>query len=219
MVDFYQIIYDESQRASCFEFAKVHFNDSLTVFFENDCIAKLVSNTQADKIAVCSWRLKQKLRWYIGKPREITQELLESDYEVMSFTKNTEMHRMFAFAESNHKGFLVAFKKVLDAIGKTCPGEVKKPIYQNHFSAKREIYQDYVKEYLNPAMEIMKNDPEINKMVMVDSNYSKLAPKEPDHLDKLRDQIGINYYPLAPFLLERLFSIYVHNNKINVTHL
>lgn len=129
------------------------------------------------------------------------------------------MHRMFAFADASHKGFTVAFRKVVEGIGKKCPGEVKIPIYQNHFSAKRDIYHDYVKEYLNPAMEIMQNDPEINKLVMADSNYSTLTSKRPDHLKEIEQKLGINYYPLAPFLLERLFSVYVHNKKINVSWL
>lgn len=217
MVEFYQIIYDDSQRKECYPFARVHFNETLTYFFENTIISELVGASQADKIAVCSWKLKQKLRWYIGKPREITQELLESDYEVMSFTKNTKAHGMLAFANVSHKGFMVSFKKVVEGIGKKCPGEVKIPIYQNHFSSKREIYQDYVKEYLNPAMEIMQNDPEINKLVMADSNYSTLTSKKPEHLKEIEQKLGMPYYPLAPFLLERLFSVYVHNKKINVS--
>jgi hypothetical protein len=214
-----QIIYDESQRASCYPFAEVYFNKELTPFFENTVISELVSASQDSKIAVCSWKLKQKLRWHIGKPRDITPELLESDYDVMSFTKNTKAHGMLAFANTSHNGFIVAFKKVVEGIGKKCPGEVKNPIYQNHHSSKREIYQAYVKEYLNPAMEIMQNDTEINKLVMADSNYSTLTSKRPEHLKEIEQKLGIGYYPLCPFLLERLFSVFVHNEKINVSWL
>jgi hypothetical protein len=211
-----QVIYDESQRSHCYPFADVYFNNTLTIFFENDLIVKIVTASTDDKIAVCSWKLKSKLRYYIGRPREITQELLESDYEVMSFTKNTERHRMFNAANLWHPGFLEIFDKIMAAIGVNRPGEVKIPIYQNHFSAKRDIYQDYVKSYLVPAMEVMKNDPEINTLVMKDSKYSDLSHQSGE---MLKEKIGINYYPLAPFLLERLFSVYIHNKKIRVTHL
>jgi hypothetical protein len=214
-----QIVYDDSQRDSCYPFAEVHFNQALTIFFENSVISELVSAAQVDKIAVCSWKLRQKMRWYIGKPRELTQEILESDYDVMSFTKNTKNHTMFAAAETNHKGFIKTFSKICDSIGVKFKGDVRIPIYQNHFSAKTEIYQDYVKEYLNPAMEVMKNDPEINKLIMADSNYSSLTSTKPEQLEKLKEKIGIGYYPLAPFLLERLFSVYVQNKNVNVTWL
>lgn len=214
-----QIIYDESQREKCYTFAEVYFNQELTIFFENSVISKLVIDSQTDKIAVCSWKLYEKMKWYIGVPREITPELLESDYEVLSFTKNTKDHRMFAAAENWHKGFVDIFKKVCDATGIRFTGEVKNPIYQNHFSAKTEIYKDYVTTYLNPVMGLMENDPEINKMVMTNSNYSKLVKSTPEEIERLKQKIGIDYYPIAPFLLERLFSVYVQNKNINVSWL
>lgn len=214
-----QIIYDDRQREACYPFAQIYFNHSLTIFFENSVIVELVRSSKADRIAVCSWKLKEKLKWYIGRPRPITQELLESEYDIMSFTKNSRHHQMLYAADKWHPGFRPTFSKILSAIGKNCPSEVKIPIYQNHFSAKREIYQDYVNTYLIPAMDVMQNDTEINKIAMSDSNYDKLDRSPTKKLQALKEKIGIDYYPLAPFLLERLFSVYVHNNKLKVTHL
>lgn len=214
-----QIIYDDTQREKCYPFAEIYFNDSLTIFFENKIISELVMSSEAAKIAVCSWKLKDKMRWYIGKPREITHELLESDYEVMSFTKNTRHHQMLAAAEQWHKGFKNILRKVCDSIGVFCPEEVETPIYQNHFSAKREIYQDYCENYLIPVMNVMTLNEEINKLVIADSNYSELDKSTPEKLDRIEKQLGIRYYPMAPFILERLFSVFVHNKKINVSWL
>ena len=211
-----QIIYNEAQKKECFPFADVFVNDRLTIHFENAIIRDIVSTSNDERIAVCSWKLKQKLRWYIGRPREITQELLESDYEVLSFTKNTKYHKMLGAAEAWHPGFLATFDKILAKIGVVRPVEVKIPIYQNHFAAKREIYQYYVQNYLSPAMDCIQNDPEINAMAMRDSKYSDLTHQSAEHLKK---KLGISYYPLVPFLLERLFSVYVDNKRINVTHL
>lgn len=214
-----QIIYNDRQRETCYPFAQIYFNHSLTIFFENSVIVELVKSSKADRIAVCSWKLKQKLKWYIGRPRPITQELLESEYDIMSFTKNSKHHGMLYAADKWHPGFRPTFDKILGAIGKKCPSEVKIPIYQNHHSSKREIYQDYVNTYLIPSMEVMQNDPEINKLVMVDSNYSKLNKTTEEVNRNLKEKLGIDYHPLAPFLLERLFSVYVHNLKLKVTHL
>lgn len=218
-LDFYQIIYDDSQREKCYPFAKIYFNSTLTIFFENSIIADLVMASNDEKISVCSWKLKEKMRWYIGVPREITQELLESDYDVLSFTKNTRHHFMLAAAEQWHKGFKDILRKVCNAIGVYCPEEVKIPIYQNHFSAKREIYQDYCENYLIPAMNVMILNEEINELVMLDSNYSELDKSKPEKLDLIEKQIGVRYYPMAPFILERLFSVFVHNKNINVSWL
>lgn len=213
-----QIIYNDSQREACYPFAKVYFNKKLTIFFENSVIADLVMSSEADKIAVCSWKLKEKLRWYIGRPRPITQELLESDYDVMSFTRNTHRHQMLEAADKWHPNFKSSLKKILDYCGIYTPKEVITPIYQNHFSASRETYQDYVKTYLIPCMYAMQNVHELNELALIDSKYSILTKDTTLH-DELNRKIGIPYYPMAPFLLERLFSIYVHNKKVKVTWL
>lgn len=202
-----------------YPFASPYFNEKLTVFFENTPIVNLVKEAESSKISVCSWKLKQKLRMYIGRPREITQELLESDYEVLSFTKNTIYHDFFAFADRHHANFRTTFEKMLAAAGLKMPSRVKNPIYQNAFSARADIYKDYVKTYLTPCMEVIQYDVKINELAMVDSNYSQLSKMSVEMGEYLRSKIGIPFYPLAPFLLERLFSVYCQNNKINVEYL
>lgn len=214
-----QIIYDDCQRKETFAFAKIYFNETLTVFFENAPIAELVSSTNAEKIAVCSWKLRQKLKFYIGKHRQLTPDILNSDYEVLSFTKNSKYHQMLNAAEKWHSGFKSTFGKICECIGANVPSEVKIPIYQNHFSAKTHIYKEYVAKYLIPAMHCMTNDAELNKLIMMDSNYSTLDRSKPEKLEELKKKIGVNYYPMAPFLLERLFSVFVQNNKIPVSWL
>lgn len=214
-----QIYYREEQKSSCYPFARLYHNDALTIFFENKVISGLVSTTTADKVGVCSWKLRDKLRYYIGRPRPLTEELINSDYDVLSFTRSTKYHQMLASGERWHKGFTKCITKIVEGIGSRCPGEVKNPIYQNAFMSRIDIYQDYVKNWLNPAMELILNDPEINKLALSDSNYSNLAKKDAATPEYLQEKIGMPFYPLAPFILERLFSIYVHNNKINVTWL
>lgn len=220
---FYQIYYHESQKENMFPFATPYFNDGLTIFFENSVIAEIVSReTEADKLAICSWKLKDKLQWNLAWPRrphELTEEILNSDYDVLPFTRNSKYHTMLAAANGWHPGFKDAMTRIVTGIGKKMPEEVKIPIYQNAFSAKLEIYKDYVSDYLNPAMELIKNDPEVYKLATVDSHYTKLMREDCATSDYLQQKIGFPYYPLVPFLLERLFSVYVHNKNINVTFL
>lgn len=172
--------------------------------------------SKAKNTAVCSWRLKEKLRWYIGKPRELSPELLDGDYEVMAFTKNSRSHEMLAFAEASHAGFTDMFRRILGAIGKAWPFEVKIPIYQNHFSARTDIYRHYVTDWLRPAIEAMTSDKELNAMIMRDANYSRLSGSDGSWL---RAHIGIPYWPYAPFLLERLFSVFCQHEQIKIEHL
>jgi len=52
-----------------------------------------------------------------------------------------------------------------------------------------------------------------------DSHYHELAKGDAAPREWLQEQIGMPYYPLAPFLLERLFSIFCHNKKIKVSYI
>lgn len=214
-----QIYYRDDQKQHCYPFAKLHYNEGLTMFFENSVIAEVVLRSQAEKIAVCSWKLKEKMRWNVKRPRELTQSVMDSEYDVLSFTGNTKTHGMLYSAKVWHPGFMEGLKKLGDIIKIKIPSEVKEPIYQNHFSAKRQIYQEYIYEYLGPAMKAMKNEPDLNKMVMVDSHYATLQKTDLAEPEYLRLHLGVPFYPLAPFILERLFSIFVHNKKIKVTPL
>lgn len=214
-----QIYFRDEQKSSCYPFADLYFNSDLSIYFENDVISRLVPGSEADKIAVCSWKLKDKIRIQVKRCRPLTQEMLESDYEVLSFTNNTQYHDFFAFASAHHKNFRETFEKMLSSAGLRMPSRVKCPIYQNHFSARTDIYKDYVKSYLIPCMDAIKNDPEVNKLAMVDSNYSQLARNSAATSEYLKEKIGVSYYPLVPFLLERLFSVYCTNNKIKVDYL
>lgn len=219
MSELYQIYYADGQWEKLYSFSIPYKNEGLTIFFENEPISKLVMQTKADKIGVTSWKLREKMRTNVCRPRELTEEVINTDYDVLSFTCNTKYHKMLAAAEVWHKGFRPALEKVCEAIGQKCPGEVRSPIYQNAFMARTVIYQDYVKNWLNPAMEAMTNDPVLNTMVTVDSGYTQLAKKDAADSERLMQLIGMPFYPLAPFILERLFSIYVHNKRINVTWL
>lgn len=214
-----QIYYEDYQLKEIYPFAEPYFNKPLTIFFENEIIKDLVLASTDEKIGVCSWKLRSKMRWNLRRPRPLTQEVIETDYDVLCFTGNTENHKMLGIADRWHPGFRDSMTKILSKLGMPVPFEVKTPIYQNSFMAKREIYQDYVKNWLSPAMDVMTNDLECNALAMQDSKYSQLAKKDAASPEYLMSKIGIPYYPMSPFLLERLFSIYCHNNKIKVTQL
>lgn len=214
-VDLFQVIYREEQRKECYPFSRIHFNTKLTHFFENEVIKKLVLESKADKISVCSWKLRQKIRWNVCHPRPLTEEVLKTDYEVLSFTCNTKYHQMMAAADKWHKGFSEIMKRLLAHIGQPMPSEIKNPIYQNHHCTQADIYKEYVNTWLIPIMEVMQEDKEC----WADSGYSDLAKQDALKPEQLQAAIGVPYYPMHPFLLERLFSIFCHNKRIKVTYL
>lgn len=218
VIEFYQIYYNDYQKSSLFPFAIPYYNEGLTVFFENAIIKDIVPNSKADKISVCSWKLRKKMQWRIKSKEPLTEDRLLTSYDVASFTSNTANHKMLAFADKHHPGFIDIFKMIAQEVGFTMPLEVKEPIYQNSFCARADIYKDYVKTYLTPAMWVMENVKPIHARCMMDANYQGLTS---DALSPtmMKLKTGIGYYTMHAFLLERLFSIYCHNHKIKVTYL
>lgn len=216
-VSFFQIYWDDSQLTHVYPFAIPYRNDTLTPYFENGPISDIVPATHADKIAVCSYALRQKYRAFSVPPvGEITEERLHSDYDVFAFTKNSNAHQMLAAMDHWHAGSRDLLRQICDAIGLRFPEEVEKPIYQNAFCAKREIYQAYVKQALSPAMEVMEQDPFIATGCWKDSNYYKLKEPSGEFSKRVKHFLGTDYCPMHTFLLERLFSVWIHGQGFKI---
>lgn len=213
----YQIYYAEEQKNKCFPFATLHFNPSLTIFFENAVIADLVMASEADKIGVVSWKLQDKLKMRVGIRKPLTLEALNSDYEVLSFTRNSSRHQMLGMANVWHKEFIPTIKLLWEKLGYKMPGEAKQPIYQNHWAGKSTIYKRYVEEFLKPAMEITLSDEQLYFKMIQASGYGKL--QRGADLKSVKEKLAMTDYPLAPFILERCPSLWMDLHRIKVSYL
>lgn len=222
-LDFTQIYYDESQREHLYDFAKPYFNAGLTPYFENDIIRNVVPLSSSDYVAVCSWRLRKKrgdnVHWLggIGKDVLTKEKILQMDADVAILTPHSPSHQPLVMAANWHGKAWVdaynAFKPFLRQFGKV-PDELKYSIYENHFIAKGEIYRSYVAEYLLPAIEFIAE----KEVFFTDSGY---VQKKRDQVEIARVQrlLGRKDWPLAPFLLERLFSFYINDRGYKIISL
>lgn len=213
----HQIYYKPEQLPRLYPFAKPYLNESLTIFFENKPIQEVVNQATSKNIAVCSWKLAEKMRFRVGLRQPLTENVLNDDYEVISFTKNSSRHQMLAMAKAWHPEFIPAIDLLWQKLGFKRPGEAKNPIYQNHFSARIDIYQDYVKNFLSPAMELIENDPELNKIMLQPSGYGKLS--RISDLKSVKTKLGMDDYPLCPFILERCPSLWFQMKGIKISYL
>lgn len=217
MTEFYQLFYDDKQKEKLFPFSIPYKTEGLTIFFENYWISQLVSESKADKIGVTSWKLRDKMRIRVAPRGELTPEVLNSDYEVLSLTKNSKKHTMLAHLYHWHPSSREALSLLWSKLGYKLCGEVKNPIYQNHWVARLQIAQDYVNNFLNPAMELIKTDEELNTLMMSESNYGNLN-READ-IRSVKAKLGLNFYPLTPFILERCPSCYFDMKGYRITYL
>lgn len=217
MTELHQILYKEEQRHKLFPFAIPYYNEGLTIYFENKPIQKLVTETKADKIGVVSWKLADKMRIRVGMRGALTQDVLDTDFEVLSLTKNSTRHAMLAMANAWHPHFLQTIKLLWEKLGLKIPGEAKNPIYQNSFISRTDIYKRYVSEFLSPAMELVEKDEELRNLMLQPSNYGHL--NRTADLKSVKQKLGLEEYPLCPFIFERCPSLWFDLHRIKVTYL
>lgn len=232
-LEFWQIIYKEDQRASCYPFAKVYFNETLTDSFENDVISRLVPQSNADYISVASWRLKQKRNdastpMVLKNNLTLTEEkILSRDFDIAILTPRWPQFRALYMAVNWHgeaweRAFSVFIDGFLRPNGIPIPKNYQEldgedltyAIHENHFIAEQEIYQTYVRNILIPAIEFTKTNP----VFLEDSGY---VHKKRDALEikEYQEKSGRTDWPIAPFILERLFSLWINDKAFKVINL
>jgi hypothetical protein len=230
-LDFIQIIYKEEQRLSCYPFAQIYFNETLTDYFENDVIARLVPTLNADYISICSWRLKQKRNdastpMVLNHDLELSKEkILKNDFDVAILTPRRPGFRPLEMAANWHgkvwtDAFTVFANEFLRPMGIRLPDvskeeDLKHTIHENHFIARKEIYQEYVRYALQPAINFMFDRP---SLFGNDSGYI-LKKRDREEIKDYQKKSGRQDWPIAPFILERLFSIWINDKNFNVINL
>ena len=216
-VELYQLYYRDDQKEKLLPFTIPIKTEGLTVYFETHWIKELVLSSKAERVGVCSWKLRDKLRRNVGLRVPLTQEIINSDYDVLSLTKNGKKHTMLAHLYHWHPQSKKAMEVLWGKLGYKLPGEVKNPIYCHHFIAKREIYRDYVDNFLSPTMELMEKDEEVQNLMLQPSGYASLS-READ-ARAVKEKLGLLDYPLLPFILERCAPAYLQVKNYRVTYL
>lgn len=218
-LDFYQIYFKDNQLTELYNFATPYFNETLTPFFENDVIARIVPESDADYISVCSWRLRAKRGDCFRLPdKSLSKEkIMNGDFDIAVLTPRSPHHMPLASASNWHgrawdEAFIV-FKSWLKTEGVNVPEELSTAIYENHFIAKKEIYKDYV-SLLKAAMQFTSGE----EIFQRDSGYIH-KKRNKEEVKEFQEKSGRTDWPILPFILERLFSIYVEGKGFKIVNL
>lgn len=212
-LNFTQIYYKDDQLNKLYPFATPYKNETLTDYFENDVIARLVPTFTEDLISVCSWRLEEKRQTRLRlldkslSPDKITS----AEFDIAILTPYSNNHEPLRMGLNWHgKPWGEAIKELRKFI--KFKEEITHAIYENHFIAKREIYQDYVNNCLIPCMDFMKDKPVFHQ----DGGYVRRKTVEETAL--VVSKLG-HPWTIAPFILERLFSIWIDRKGFKVINL
>lgn len=225
---FFQIYYKDEQLKSLYDFAIPHYNPTLTPYFENSVIKALVPKAQADLVAVCSWRLRSKrgdsstegILKRAGHFELTHEHIVTSDFDIAVLTPRSASHKPLAMAANWHgKAWVDAFRalKIFLHGHKLCkvPDELTNTIYENHFCAKREIYSDYVSQCLVPVLDYVGKE----EVFSADSGYLQKKRNDQEAIRDYQKVSGRSDWPIAPFILERLFSIWIEGKGFKIINL
>lgn len=232
---FYQIHFNAESKGNCFPESDIwkHYDNAnrLTQYFENSPIVDLITKDRHkgfDYFGVFSHDAKQHIKFAERLGNEDLRfspdnlkRVIESypEVDVFGFEKRRKNDNIIVQAERYHPGFIRLIETIINEIGfmEKVPAKIDHIILFNHFVARSEIYEAYVKEVLIPAMAVMDCMPEL----WADSGYLKN-----DHIlhgkampenwrQHFKDAFGVPYYPYFPFLCERLPSLFVQKHKLN----
>ena len=226
---FYQIYFLSEQLKQLYDFATPYRNECLTDFFENEVIAREVPRCDSDYIGIASWRLREKrqsgfcpiiLKFKNGVDDLTEEKILKQDADIINLRPFLPTHQMLANAAAWHGGekHNFAWDNAIADLRKFIhiPKEVKTPIYENHFIARKEIYHEYISRALHPVMEYMRG----RDCYYADSGYAEKKARDKQNgveaVERYRKQTGRKDWPIAPFILERLFSIFINNKDYKI---
>lgn len=220
----FQVGYKPEHARVC-EWNYVDNYQDCSVYFENSVIAQLIGDGQhlgCKYFGVVSHALQHKVNTCRRGPRVNMSRWDKDVAEARLFSSGTsdifgflqyQPHDPVRYFLSVHPTLPFYFREVTDRIGAewNIRGEVFQHVfYGNHFVARPQIYEHYVREFLNPAMKVMDEMPEL----LQDSGYPYPLPSN------LRERFGVGWYPLHAFIAERLFSYWahIHNKELIVKY-
>lgn len=212
-VRIFQIYYQPFQQAHLDEAFIPYNNHALTdQYFENSVMVRLVEKNMhvlCDYFGVLSWNTKVKEPLFFkGEVMNGTQliEMIDGGTyaDVIVFNYDAANKNPYYQTLESEKYLAELADKLFMEFGHFSVRNVfcNAAIYRNSFVARPEIYEAYVKTFLQPMIEVTSHCMELWK----DSGYKILNQAEKDYFQL---QFGRSYYPRHAFFCERLFCMWL----------
>lgn len=173
-----------------------------------DIFDNKLENVKDDEyVGVLSWKFPQKTRIFDKK-----LESLIKDKDIYTFCHPLPNPSYMNYSESHHPGLKHLVKTLCDKLGLMYKDSPKNVIYSNFVVAKKHIYKNYVENVIKPSLELLEG--ELWDLANKDAGYKRGLPK-----DQLKQQTGLEYYPLLVFVIERMWSQYLNNKNYTVKNI
>lgn len=202
------IVYDKQQLTEY----ESYFNTINTVeqksyLFEYNPIINILDNNlfnidSYDYLGIFSWKFAHKSKI---SNTEINN-YIDNNYDAYSFNTPLFKDGKDYFFQSNryHPNLLSMISILCEEAGIKYTDSPKHAIWSNFFVMRTDLYKDYINTYVKPFINLMETD--FKDLVFTDAKYGALTK------EKLKSYTGLDFYTYHTFILERLISLYLHNN-------
>ena len=224
----YQIYFDDESRKTLEPEYVPYCNNPATIFLESKVMCDLI---EAGKHRNCEWfgvvshKLRKKVHGakFWGRtianrsrrqfsPKEFESFVRINGADIASYCTHPP-HYVYMWAERYHPGICKAVSMLVKKLNYKIWYDQKNKyvIYFNYFVARPSIYEDFVYTLLKPSIHLMQHDPDVRALCNVNSRYRHPMP------ESLKEQTGYDYWPMHPFICERLINLYLikNNHKFN----
>jgi hypothetical protein len=220
----YQIYFDDNTKKyinqNCIGYDNsLYHGKEKQPFFENHIIKQLIEEQKhkdSEYFGVLSWQFETKNSYFLKNIHDDIDK--NADHDIYSFYKAHTQPNVWRVAEGWHQGIIETSQHIFNRFNGLKISHLNTPtIYQNAHVTKSEIYEDYVKTWLIPLMDIM-NDAEdvwLQKQLWRDTKYKSYTLKK----TKIENVTGVPYYPMHTFICERFFSTYLTTKKFKIKQL
>jgi hypothetical protein len=185
-----------------------------TVFLETNFWNEYDGSSDTEWVGTISYHADDKTSDPLGK----LEKTIGEDIDVVGLYNPQPWLSIAHHAVRFHPGLLQLLEIFLYKAGETREDIAKlsskelKPFYANFWVARQEwarSYSDWLRRVLPVA-----NEAEVQKLLWLNSGYGYFSEKSKK--DGMRI-FGCPYYPMHPFLGERLPAYYFHTRKARVT--
>lgn len=225
MIELFQIYYKDEQKQDLVDGFIPYYNKKKSIFVESECMYDIRHNNLAENashVGVFSYKFNSKLL----KPKTFesickainsaSQGDIFSPYPKSWGFKYLHSIRQLCFPnQMNMRNDAMPFLNDLadlNIFSKPLAKLWHRPnhyIWCNFWVAKKEIFIDYVDNFLNKIFELINSYDKNHVIFKIDSEYPCTPPKD------WQESTGFSNYPMITFILERLINIYVHDRNLN----
>lgn len=194
----YQIKYKESQKinGNCVPI----LNEVLDEYFENSVLVRAWDDGLIQGMTgVLSHAFFDKNNHTYQRIKEAVKE--KDCYSFFGTQKN-----YYPNLERWHKGSVDMLREIASSVGvEIGRRDPKLIVYQNAFIASEQVWEAYIEGCLKPAIQTARG----MECLWRNSGYRGKG------IERVKKDIGIDYYPYHPFIFERLFSAWFDKQKFS----